>query len=84
MIDRVVIAWGFAHAVDLIAATAGEAMLTPSITKAQETAEKRCKAALSSLQLAREISRGAAGRPLRLVTPLDEQKRTASSSRAAV
>lgn len=83
MIDRVVVAWAFAHAVDFIAATSGEAMLSPSVTKAQETAEKRCQAALKSLQLAREISRGAAGRPLRLIVPDGSDHRPRAKEHAA-
>jgi len=83
MIERVVIAWGFAHAVDLIAATAGEAILSPAVTKAQETAEKRCHAALKSLQLAREISRGAVGKTLRLVMPGQPEYEQRSKERGA-
>ena len=82
MIERVVLAWSFAHAVDVIATLAGEAMLSPAVTKAQETAEKRCQAALKSLQLAREISRGTAGKPLRLIMPGESDCGQRSTDRA--
>lgn len=65
-IDRVSLAWTFACAVDALVAGSGSGMASTALVRAQEAAEKRFQGALKSLQLAREICRGAAGRPLRI------------------
>jgi hypothetical protein len=66
-IDRVILASTFACAVDCLVAAEGAAGLTSERRiKAQQQAEKRVQTALRALQTAREISRGAANRPLRI------------------
>jgi hypothetical protein len=66
-IDRVILASTFACAVDCLVAAEGAAGLTSEKRiKAQQQAEKRVQTALRSLQTAREISRAASNRPLRL------------------
>jgi len=66
-IDRVILAFMFACAVDFVVASEGEeGLASEKRLKAQAHADKRVQAALKSLQTAREISRGAVAGPLRL------------------